>query len=286
MNTPVQTTQTTHGRQSRRSIRRLGVLAALVVGLLLPLVGGVHVTHAAGNSDAAHACQQGGYLNLTGIDSTGQPVTFANAGQCVSFAAHGGFIPGLTPCVVTSTTGCLTFNNATLPWFSVTDAHGDFLPGYTITVTGATSFVDACSTPGVDGLCRFTPPNALATGGGTYVERDSTGAVVSQGIYRIADTAGWSEGLATLYYLDSNSNVVSSCAAATGLREVFVDATLIDSSTGATQTAGILGVTGTLPDALYGSPLPLAGVGTTSLTYFGQEVFLGTVSDSAMSLTC
>lgn len=39
-----------------------------------------------GNSGAAHACQQGGYLSLVGAG--GQ--TFANAGQCTSFAAHGG----------------------------------------------------------------------------------------------------------------------------------------------------------------------------------------------------
>jgi hypothetical protein len=73
------------------------------------------VSHAAENSDAAHACQQEGYLTVTGLTSTGQPVTFANEGECVSFVAHGGFIPGVTTCTVTSTTGCLTFNNATLP---------------------------------------------------------------------------------------------------------------------------------------------------------------------------
>ena len=39
-----------------------------------------------GNSAAAHACQQGGYLNLFRIDGTG----FKNTGDCVSYAAHGG----------------------------------------------------------------------------------------------------------------------------------------------------------------------------------------------------
>jgi hypothetical protein len=39
-----------------------------------------------GNSDAAHACQQGGYLELFRTDGTG----FDNAGECVSYAAHGG----------------------------------------------------------------------------------------------------------------------------------------------------------------------------------------------------
>ena len=39
-----------------------------------------------GNSAAAHACQQGGYLGLFRTDGTG----FANTGDCVSYAAHGG----------------------------------------------------------------------------------------------------------------------------------------------------------------------------------------------------
>ena len=39
-----------------------------------------------GNSAAAHACQQGGYLNLFRLDGTG----FVNTGDCVSYAAHGG----------------------------------------------------------------------------------------------------------------------------------------------------------------------------------------------------
>jgi hypothetical protein len=45
-----------------------------------------------GNSDAAHACQQGGYANVVGgTASLPDPsVTFGNAGQCSSYAAHGG----------------------------------------------------------------------------------------------------------------------------------------------------------------------------------------------------
>jgi hypothetical protein len=230
------------------------------------------VSHAAGNSDAAHACQQGGYLTLHRADGT----TFANEGQCVSYAAHDGTIVGVSACTVTSTTGCLTFNNATLP---ATNSTGNPLSGgNTITLTGSTSFVNTCL-----GLCYFTyptNPNSLATGGGTYVEQDSTGAVVSQGIYRIADTAGSLEGLGELDYQDLTGNYVSSCAAATGYRGVAVIATLIDSSMGTTQTAAIGGITGVLrtdPPI----PLPAASVLLTN----GDE-FLGTVSSSAMSLTC
>src|SRR6478735_6203364 len=39
-----------------------------------------------GNSQAAHACNHGGYRALVGADGT----TFRNTGACVSFAAHGG----------------------------------------------------------------------------------------------------------------------------------------------------------------------------------------------------
>ena len=258
--------QSNPGQQGRRSIRRLWVLAALAVSLVLPLVGGMGHVHAAGNSDAAHACQQGGYLTLTGIDSTGQPVTFANEGQCVGFVAHGGTIVGINACTVTSTTGCLTFNNAILPSMEGT--------GNTISLTGSTSFVDTCTS----GDCVFsTFPNTLATGGGTYVEKGSTGAVISQGIYRIADTAGSFEGLYSLEYNDLNDNLVSSCAAATGFRQVVLYATLIDSTTGATQVAGFTAVTSVIP--ITPAP-PFADVVTTS------DQFLGTVSSSAMSLTC
>src|SRR5579859_7557037 len=89
-------------------MKRFVAVACLVVGLL----GGVgfqahSVAWAAdGNSDAAHACQQGGYLTLSEPDGT----PFANTGQCVSYFAGAG-----TACIVTSTTGCLTFVNTKLP---------------------------------------------------------------------------------------------------------------------------------------------------------------------------
>jgi hypothetical protein len=41
-----------------------------------------------GNSADAHACQQGGWVNLQGSDGT----QFANQDQCVSFGAQGGTI--------------------------------------------------------------------------------------------------------------------------------------------------------------------------------------------------
>ena len=49
-------------------------------------------------------------------------------------------------------------------------------------------------------------PNNLAAGGGTYVETDSSGNLISSGIYRIADTPGSVEGLATQGFLNSSGS--------------------------------------------------------------------------------
>lgn len=241
-------------------MKRLVLVFCLTIAGLAGLgVTAQGVTQAASNSDAAHACQQGGYLTLQGSDGT----TFQNAGQCVSYAAKGGSIIGLSACVVTSTSGCLTFTNATLPSMAGT--------GNSITLTGSTSFVDSCTS----GYCySYSLPNNLATGGGTYVEKDSTGTTISQGSYRIADTAGSYEGLYQLYYEDGSYNFVSSCAAATGGLLVDVVATMIDSSTGATQTVEIAGVTGSLF-----SP-PLGSVAT------GSDAFKGNLTSSQLSITC
>ncbi|HJQ19595.1 MAG TPA: hypothetical protein VJ867_04540, partial [Gemmatimonadaceae bacterium] len=51
----------------------------------LAINGGI-ASAAGGNSAAAHACQQDGYKDL--FRSNGTP--FANTGECVSYAAHGG----------------------------------------------------------------------------------------------------------------------------------------------------------------------------------------------------
>ena len=66
-----------------------------------------------GNSDAAHKCQQGGYLSLVGSDGT----TFKNVGKCVSFAAHGGtFATGLVvPAGKTATLSSAQFGDLLLP---------------------------------------------------------------------------------------------------------------------------------------------------------------------------
>jgi hypothetical protein len=100
-----------------RMIRTI-LLAALVVALTAaPAAAG------GGNSAAAHACQKGGYLGLVG--SGGE--TFRNAGQCVSFAAHGGtFATG----IIVPAGASVTFDNPTfsacnsLQWGFITNVGG------------------------------------------------------------------------------------------------------------------------------------------------------------------
>jgi hypothetical protein len=189
----------------------------------------VPLAHAAGNADAAHACQQGGYATLTGISSGGQTITFKNEGDCVSYAAHGGkFTTPIPTCTVTATTGCLTFNGVTLPSVRGT--------GNSITLTGATTFDTTCDE------CVQSVPNALATGGGDYVETNSSGSVISQGIFRLADTAGFGEGLLEADFFDSNGTNLLACSAAPE-RLVKALATLIDRSSGAAQTVFLGAVT-------------------------------------------
>jgi hypothetical protein len=220
---------------------RKGVYAmrALLLGLALVGVGllgqATHVTpaHAAGNADAAHACQQGGYLNLTGSDGT----TFSNEGDCVSYAAHGGqFTTPVPVCTVTATTGCVTLNNAVFA-----STAGD---GSTMTLTGATSFDTSCAY-GIYSRCTYPLPNTLAMGGGTYIQQSSTGQVTAQGIYRIADTTGSTEGLATDGFSATGSGGYAGTPCTTaGERTVEVQATFIDSHTQATSTLDIFVGTG------------------------------------------
>src|SRR5262249_44407055 len=64
---------------------RLRMILVLCAALALT-VGVSPVSAGGGNSDAATACQQGGWQNLMREDGTG----FKNDGDCVSYAAHGG----------------------------------------------------------------------------------------------------------------------------------------------------------------------------------------------------
>jgi hypothetical protein len=84
-------------RHNRRlTVSLVGGCSLALAGLAL-LPGGMRPaqgqTAGPGNSAAAHACQQGGYLDFTREDGT----AFANTGECVSYAAQGGTLVPVSP---------------------------------------------------------------------------------------------------------------------------------------------------------------------------------------------
>jgi hypothetical protein len=206
-------------------MRRLFLAACLVfvgiIGLQAPAV-----THAAGNSDAAHACQQGGYLNLQGTDGT----TFKNAGQCVSYVARGGTIQGLTGCAKTTTSGCLTLDNLSISY------HIDSSLG-TIALSGALSFspLTTCGIP-----YSPDPTNPLlcgtATGGGTYSVSGGTFNQGTGGTFTVSGPIAYGDE-----FVDS-TRAYSTCAQATGgVQIVVVPITFTDTS-GVQDSTNVLGI--------------------------------------------
>jgi hypothetical protein len=179
--------------------------------VVLAVLAGVAITASAaaggGNSDAAHACQQGGYLNLQRSDGS----SFTNAGDCVSYFAQGGTLPS---CTVTATSGCLVLDHVVMP--GVPNPFGFPNPGWTVTVNAAFSFDTSCNYFDPNSTCGLPSlPNGYATGGGTYVIKDATGTVVEQGTLRTANIAGTSEGLAVAEYgLSSDPSTPVSCPTA------------------------------------------------------------------------
>lgn len=84
---------------TRRFSRLLGAgvavaLATMSISVISTQMAGAAT--AAGNSGAAHPCQQGGYVNY----STTTGATFTNTGECVSYAAHGGALVALPDLVL------------------------------------------------------------------------------------------------------------------------------------------------------------------------------------------
>jgi hypothetical protein len=73
-------------------------LTAAITAALVVVGAGSSAVRADGNSDAAHACQKGGYLTLIREDGT----TFRNTGDCASYAADGGVLRPATASAVLS----------------------------------------------------------------------------------------------------------------------------------------------------------------------------------------
>ena len=81
-------------------MKKFAVLFALAALTIIPYYAAGTAFAGGGNSDAAHACQKGGYANVVGGTMTlpDTSVTFGNTGQCTSYAAQGGTLwqPGST----------------------------------------------------------------------------------------------------------------------------------------------------------------------------------------------
>jgi hypothetical protein len=184
---------------------RRGLVVLLVLVAMGSMAAGAYA--GGGNSDAAHACQKNGYLNLHRSDGS----SFKNTGACVSYFAQGGTARG---CSVTATSGCLRFDNVAMS--SV------FGTGDTVTVNAAFSFISTCNLSDATTTCPAGTLNSFATGGGTYVIKDASGATVEQGTITTADTAGSRyEGLAYAGYTGTDGFTPTTCAAA-GERQVDI----------------------------------------------------------------
>jgi hypothetical protein len=98
------------------------IVVCLVLAGIMGL--GTHAStsaFASGNSDAAHGCQHGGYLYQLGTDGI-TDISFTNAGECASYATHGGVLVSLAaaqPCLnggyqsLTSADGAQAFTDET-----------------------------------------------------------------------------------------------------------------------------------------------------------------------------
>jgi hypothetical protein len=236
------------------------LVAALCVTGLIASVG-----YAAGgdNSDAAHACQQDGYLSLHRSDGSG----FENAGECVSYAAQGGqFQTPIPPCTVdpANNVGCLTLDNATIPLESTTSS---LIGGSTLTLNAVYSVDTTYSGP-------FPLTNSLATGGGTYVIKDSHGHILDQGT--LTANGGFQEGLVSATFADSDGHLTTCPAAAIRAVEIYASASNASGSFIMSQAAYTL------------TADPSAGqvtAGGASSAWGGGAVWRGTVG-SAVTLSC
>lgn len=150
-------------------MKRIRIAIGLVV--LTLVVGAGASVAVSGNTDAAHGCRAGGYETLTRADGT----AFRNAGECTSYAARGGDIPGIGPtCAFGTNSGCLEFDTVVLREF--TGPPGvTYMGSRSYTISGTWIFSPTCqnATPG----CDYA--TVAIAGNGTYSAFDGTAAVES-----------------------------------------------------------------------------------------------------------
>lgn len=165
----------THLRGKERTAMRFRLMvvlcaaAALAAGVSTAAAGG-------GNSDAAHACQKGGWQNLVRSDGT----PFKNQGECVSYAAQGGTLypvyvftadlsgAGENPPTATSGTG-----NAVVTWNTATSEMTVNVVFAGLTTGTVASHIHCCAVPPANAMVATTVPTfpgfPLGVTSGTYL---------------------------------------------------------------------------------------------------------------------
>lgn len=153
-------------------MRRFAIVACLTLASVLVSPATTRSSVIAGNSDAAHACQQGGFLTLTRSDGTG----FKNAGECTSYAARGGVIVGVgSACTATATIGCLVLDSVTIREASVSGGTVTYLSATTYTVSGTINFSPTCQ----NGSTGCSYAVVTITGAGTFSASDGTNTLAT-----------------------------------------------------------------------------------------------------------
>ena len=105
---------------------RSACVLALFVAVSLTVVVGPAIAKPkpGGNSKAAHPCQHGGWKHLVRADGR----SFKNAGQCVSYAAHGGTPKTLAQLVCESVGGVFAPGSGNTLWYCTYTAGAAFGP--------------------------------------------------------------------------------------------------------------------------------------------------------------
>ena len=144
----------------------------LVIGVLVlaasTVVAGPAVAARGGNSDNAHACQQGGHENRFEAE-TGNP--FKNAGDCASHAAQGGATSSLQvltdtyPCADSGTCwGTVSGSGLLGPYFVIdADTGQGFLSGEANGTLSQKLELPCSARPGIPSVEAFAKTSAGAT---------------------------------------------------------------------------------------------------------------------------
>jgi len=153
-------------------MRRFALAACLVLASALASPAAAPAPVKAGNADAAHACQQGGYLSLRRSDGT----AFKNAGECTSYAAQGGIITGVgSACAPTANSGCIVLDTVTIRQATISPPTVTYISSTTYTLSGTIIFSPTCQI--LTAGCDWS--TITITGSGTFSSSDGTSTLAT-----------------------------------------------------------------------------------------------------------